>query len=120
VSLQSNTLRQLQSELITATQHFEKAAVAAEQGFEVFANHQQQFLDGINTEFQGLGQALKEQVGGIEQQADEWLRSYSTEVRTQVGERMEHWNKNTLEFSDQMRRTVSAISGIVDDLEQKV
>ena len=67
-----------------------------------------------------LGQALKEQVGGIEQQADEWLRSYSTEVRTQVGERMEHWNKNTLEFSDQMRRTVSAISGIVDDLEQKV
>lgn len=120
VSLQSDTLRQLQSELITATQHFEKAAVAAEQGFEVFAKHQQRFLDGINTEFQGLGQALKEQVGGIEQQADEWLRSYSTEVRTQVGERMELWNKNTLEFSDQMRRTVSAISGVVDDLEQKV
>ncbi|MGE6776466.1 anti-phage ZorAB system protein ZorA [Vreelandella titanicae] len=120
VSLQADTLRQLQAELTTATQHFEKAAVAAEQGFEVFANHQQQFLQGINTEFQGLGQALKEQVGGIEQQADEWLRSYSTEVRTQVGERMEHWNKNTLEFADQMRRTVNAISGIVDDLEQKV
>ena len=119
VGQQADVLRQLQTELTTATQHFEKAAASAEHGFEVFANHQQQFLQGINTEFQGLGQVLKEQVGGIEQQADEWLRNYSNEVRTQVGERMEHWNKNTLEFADQMRRTVSAISGIVDDLEQK-
>lgn len=120
VSSQAETLRQLQSELTTATQHFEKAASAAEHGFEVFAKHQQQFLQGINTEFQGLGQTLTDQVSGIEHQADEWLRSYSNEVRTQVSERMEHWNKNTLEFADQMRRTVSAISGIVDDLEQRV
>lgn len=120
INLQASTLSKLQSELVMTTAHFEKAAVAAEHGFEIFSNHQQQFLQGINIEFQGLGQTLKDQIGGIEQQADEWLRSYSNEVSTQVSERMEHWNKNTLEFSDQMRRTVSAISGIVDDLEQKI
>lgn len=119
VSLQADTLRQLQAELTTATQHFEKAAAAAEHGFESFGRHQQDFLQGINTEFQGLGQVLKEQVGGIEQQADQWLRSYSSEVRKQVSDRMEDWNRNTLEFADEMRRTVSAISGIVDELEQK-
>lgn len=119
VSLQADTLRQLQAELTTATQHFEKAAAAAEHGFESFGRHQQDFLQGINTEFQGLGQVLKEQVGGIEQQADQWLRSYSSEVRKQVSDRMEDWNRNTLEFADEMRRTVSVISGIVDELEQK-
>ena len=119
VSQQADTLRQLQAELFAATQSFEKAAAAAEHGFQSFANHQQAFLQGINTEFQGLGQTLKEQVGGIEQQAEQWLRNYSNEVRNQVGDRMESWNRHTLEFADEMRRTVSAISGIVDDLEQK-
>lgn len=119
VSQQADTLRQLQAELFAATQSFEKAAAAAEHGFQSFANHQQVFLQGINTEFQGLGQTLKEQVGGIEQQAEQWLRNYSSEVRNQVSARMEDWNRNTLQFADEMERTVRAISAIVDDLEQK-
>jgi len=31
---------------------------------------------------------------------------------------METWNTTTLEFGDQMRRTVSSISDLVDELER--
>ncbi len=116
---QAQTLKQLQSELHEATIHFEKAAQSAEHGFQSMNQHQQTFLEGVNREFERLGTSLKQQVEAIEQQAAEWLRSYSNEVRTQVSERMEQWNETTLQFADQMRSTVSAISGIVDDLEQK-
>ncbi len=119
VSQQAQTLKQLQGELHEATIHFEKAAQSAEHGFQSMNQHQQAFLEGVNREFERLGASLKQQVEAVEQQADEWLRSYSNEVRTQVSERMEQWNDTTLQFADQMRSTVSAISGIVDDLEQK-
>lgn len=116
---QADSLKSLQAELSQATAHFEKAAAVAEHGFQSMTKHQQEFLQGIHTEFQNLGVSLKDQVLGIEKQADEWLRSYSSEVRTQVSDRMEQWNDTTLQFADQMRRTVTAISGIVDDLEQR-
>ncbi|NVK41173.1 MAG: anti-phage defense ZorAB system ZorA [Oceanospirillaceae bacterium] len=119
VTEQANTLQQLQYALSQATEHFERAAQSADQGFQAFGKHQQGFLEGIKHEFQTLGGALKHQVEEIEQQADQWLRSYSNEVRTQVSERMEQWNETTLQFADQMRSTVNVISGIVDDLEQK-
>jgi hypothetical protein len=120
VTHQAQTLRQLQEELQQATVHFEKAAASAEHGFQSLTTHQQAFLQGINQEFQNLGSTLKQQVESIEGQAGEWLRSYSNEVRTQVAERMDQWNTETLKFATQMRQTVNAISGIVDDLEQKV
>jgi hypothetical protein len=119
VTLQAQTLKQLQEELQQATMHFEKAAEHAENGFQALTYHQKAFLEEISQEFQSLGGTLKQQVESIEKQADEWLRNYSNEVRTQVAERMDQWNTETLKFATQMRQTVNAISGIVDDLEQR-
>lgn len=119
VGEQAQTLKQLQDELANATRQFEQTAQLAEQGFQSMQQHQHTFLQGVGQEFQSLGTSLRQQVESIEKQADEWLRSYSQEVRTQVSDRMEQWNETTLQFADEMRRTVSAISGILDDLEQK-
>lgn len=119
VGQQAETIQQLQKELLKATEHFGKAAQSAEQGFETLEREQQKFLQGISGEFRQLGEVLTEQVQGIEEQASEWLRGYSKEVRTQVGDRMEQWNSNTLQFADEMRRTVNAIGSLVDELEQK-
>ena len=119
VAEQANMLRHLQEELAEAAREFGQTAELAGQGFQSMQEHQQTFLQSINQEFQDLGTNLRQQVESIEKQADEWLRSYSEEVRTQVSERMEQWNETTLQFADEMRRTVSAISGIVDDLEQR-
>jgi cysteinyl-tRNA synthetase len=120
LSGQAQMLAKLQQDLAAATGKFEEAARLASQGFQSMQQHQQSFLQGIREEFQKLGNSLTQQVESIEKQADEWLREYSREVHTQVKERMEQWNESTLQFADQMRRTVSAIGGIVEDLEQKV
>lgn len=119
VSDQARTLTALQEALEQAAKHFEASAQAAENGFASLGQHQAQFLQGVQEQFNQLGRGLTEQVEALEQQADEWLRSYSAEVRNQVSERMEEWNKNTLSFADEMKRTVTAISGIVDDLEKR-
>jgi len=119
VGEQAQTLKQLQDELANATRQFEQTAQLAEQSFQAMQQHQHTFLQGVGQEFQSLGTSLRQQIESIEKQADEWLRSYSQEVRTQVSDRMEQWNETTLQFADEMRRTVSAISSIVDDLERK-
>lgn len=116
---QATALKQLQNELAEAAQRFEKAAYSAESGFKLMDQHQKAFLEGISREFQYLGTTLQEQVSGIEKQAEEWLHNYSDTVKNQFEDRMDLWNKSTLQFADQMRVTVSAISGIVDDLEQR-
>lgn len=119
MSGQLTRLQELQSSIKEVSKHLELAAQSAENGFKNLKSHQAEFLHGIHDEFTKLGESLKDQVGGIEEQAENWLRSYSKEVNEQVTERMEVWNKNTQKFADQMQRTVKAISGIVDDLEHK-
>lgn len=116
---QAQAMKQLQADLDRTSQEFEQTAQLAGQSFQSMQQHQNTFLQGVSHEFQNLGSSLRQQVESIEKQADEWLRTYAHEVRTQVSERMEQWNETTLQFADEMRRTVSAISGIVDDLEQK-
>jgi uncharacterized protein YjbJ (UPF0337 family) len=116
---QSTSLSHLQEALLQSAQQFEKAASEARNGFGEMQSHQQEFLAGVRSEFTALGEALRTQVSGVEKQAEEWLRSYSSETRSQVEERMDQWNKQTLSFADQMYAAVQAISNVVDELEAK-
>lgn len=116
---QSTSLTQLQAALLEGAQRFEQAAGEARNGFGEMKSHQQEFLVGVRTEFTALGEMLRTQVSGIEKQAEEWLRSYSSGVNTQVHERMDQWNKQTLSFADQMYAAVQAISNVVDELEAR-
>lgn len=114
---QAGTLEQLQKALLDGAQRFEQAASEARNGFGEMKQHQQEFLAGVRSEFTALGEKLREQVEGVEKQAEEWLRFYSTEVSQQVHERMDQWNKETLGFANQMHAVVQAISNVVDELE---
>jgi hypothetical protein len=116
---QSTSLSQLQEALLQGAQRFEQAASEARNGFGEMRSHQQEFLAGVRSEFTALGEALRTQVSGVEKQAEEWLRSYSSETRSQVEERMDQWNKQTLSFADQMYAAVQAISNVVDELEAR-
>jgi hypothetical protein len=58
-------------------------------------------------------------VEAVEKQAEEWLRSYASEVRTQTEDRMNKWNEVSLAYADQMHRNVQAVSGILDELEAR-
>ncbi len=116
---QAAALTQLQQALLEGAQRFEQAAGEARNGFGEMKSHQQEFLTSVRGEFTALGEALRTQVLGVEQQAEQWLRSYSSEVRDQVHERMDQWNKETLSFASQMQAVVQAVSNIVDELEAR-
>jgi hypothetical protein len=114
---QAKILRELETSLVDTTTKFGDTALLAQNGFTEMKDHQAEFIGKVESSFESLGDTLSKQVTDIEKQTNEWLRSYSSEVNTQVKERMETWNTTTLEFSDQMRRTVSSISDLVDELE---
>ncbi|MBB1504096.1 anti-phage defense ZorAB system ZorA [Pseudoalteromonas sp. SG41-1] len=115
---QAKVLRGLETSLVATTEQFGNTAKLAQSGFSEMKTHQIEFISGVEASFEGLSNTLAKQVSDIEKQTNEWLRSYSSEVNTQVKERMETWNTTTLEFGDQMRRTVSSISDLVDELER--
>jgi hypothetical protein len=114
---QAKILKELETSLVDTTAKFGDTALLAQNGFTEMKDHQAEFIGKVESSFESLGGTLSKQVTDIEKQTNEWLRSYSSEVNTQVKERMETWNTTTLEFSDQMRRTVSSISDLVDELE---
>lgn len=116
---QATTLAQLQSTLLEGAQRFEQAASEARNGFGEMKSTQQEFLAGVKHEFTALGETLRAQVEAIEKQAEEWLRSYASEVRTQIDDRMNKWNEVSLSYADQMHRTAQAMGGILDELEAR-
>jgi len=116
---QASSLSQLQAALLEGAQRFEQAASEARNGFGDMKQTQQEFLSGVRHEFTTLGETLRAQVEAIEKQAEEWLRSYASEVRTQTEDRMNKWNEVSLAYADQMHRNVQAVSGILDELEAR-
>lgn len=116
---QAEQLSPLRDSMVQTTRELTDAATTARHGFSELGEQQTKFLEGVGNEFDALGKSLTSNIEGVESQAETWLRNYSQQVSDQVNSRMEEWNKNTLEFADQMQRTVGILSSIVDDLEQR-
>ncbi|MBY5990507.1 anti-phage ZorAB system protein ZorA [Ferrimonas balearica] len=79
---------------------------------QVFADmrqHQQSYLDGLNSNVEGLVNRL-----------NQLLREYSQEVQTQTTERMENWNQQTSAYTTQMTSAIEALAGAVDEIETKI
>jgi hypothetical protein len=114
---QGRTLDALQGSLLESAVRSEEAARLARDGFAEMRQHQEQFLAGVRTEFTQLGEILRLEVESLEEQAQKWLRAYSTEVTQQISDRMRRWDEESLRYADQMQRAVAAISNIVDGLE---
>ena len=116
---QAEMLARLQDGLLMGAERFEQAASEARHGFVEMKQTQQQFLTGVRTEFNALGETLRSQVEAIEKQAEQWLQKYASEVSTQVHERMDQWNKVSLEYATKMYHTAEAMSSVLDELEQR-
>lgn len=116
---QAEMLARLQDGLLQGAERFEQAASEARNGFGEMKQTQQQFLTGVKTEFNALGETLRSQVEAIEKQAEQWLQKYASEVSTQVHERMDQWNQVSLEYATKMYHTAEAMSSVLDELEQR-
>lgn len=116
---QAEMLARLQDGLLQGAERFEQAASEARNGFGEMKQTQQQFLTGVKSEFNALGETLRSQVEAIEKQAEQWLQKYASEVSTQVHERMDQWNQVSLEYATKMYHTAEAMSSVLDELEQR-
>ncbi|MEH8222295.1 anti-phage ZorAB system protein ZorA [Aeromonas veronii] len=116
---QAEMLARLQDGLLQGAERFEQAASEARNGFGEMKQTQQLFLTGVRTEFNALGETLRSQVEAIEKQAEQWMQKYASEVSTQVHERMDQWNKVSLEYATKMYHTAEAMSSVLDELEQR-
>lgn len=110
-------LGDLQATLQNTGQQLELTAQTARSGFSEMKSHQEVFLQSLSDSFVTLTENLRQQVEGIERQAESWLQRYSNETQQQVSERMNAWDKQTLSFATKMQATVQAISDLVDELE---
>ncbi|MGV8268099.1 hypothetical protein ACV334_36130, partial [Pseudomonas aeruginosa] len=64
----------------------------ASYGFAAMISAQQEFRSSVRHEFTWLGAKLREVVEAGEKQSQEWLRSYTGDVRVQTDDRMNQWS----------------------------
>lgn len=118
--VQCEEMRGLQPQILDAASSMKGGAEAASTAFRELGSKQDEFLTGVRERFDALGESLRKEVESIEEQAAQWLEHYSELVSRQTGDRMQTWDEQTRQFSDQMLRAVQNISNVVDELESRV
>lgn len=116
---QLRTVGEIESALRESSQRLEQAASTASEGFGNLRSEQEAWLRSVHDEFRSLGDTLKEQVGALEKQAEDWLQEYGSQVSAQVHDRMDQWNQQTRSFSDQMLAAVQALANVIDELDRR-
>lgn len=96
-----------------------EAAERARDGFDGLSSQQRLFLDHLEASLGSASERMQAMIGEMEARSAEWLDSYGRTVNAQLEERMQAWNQHTLQFVDEMTRTVQALSELVDDLEAR-
>lgn len=110
----------LRQALSTASGEFQESAKLATEGFRALEKHQQEFLTSLSNNFGQVTKTLRDQVEGLEKQAQNWLEAYAEEVSRQTSDRMDEWDKQTRNFADNLHKSVQAIGDVVEEIEGKV
>jgi len=107
----------LQRTMSEAATNLNEASAASNEGFAALKEHQEKFLRKLRSEFDLTATTLRDNVGALHANMDDWLKGYSSEVSAQVTRRMDEWNKHSQDYAGHMLITARAISEIVDELE---
>lgn len=78
-----------------------------------------QELGAVKTHFEQLQITLKNHVKELEQQMTHLLQQYGEQVQAQTSERMNEWNIQTSNYTGTMKDAISALAGVVDEMENK-
>ena len=113
------TLSQVIVQLNESAETMQSSAEVAKLGYASLEEHQSSFLEGLEEQLGRLTESLRSHVGSLEEQVSKWLEEYSLTVKAQVENRMDEWNTQTINFASEMKNTVEAIGGLVDELEHK-
>ena len=119
LSSQLEGLKQLQSDMSEAVSAYRDATRLNNESFGEMERQQKSFLESMRNEFRQLGDNLAKQVQGVEEQAARWLDAYATQVNAQVSERMQEWNKQSIQYATEMNRLCDSLSSVLDELEAR-
>lgn len=116
---QSQAMLRLQDSISATMTEFRDAAQLTRTAVEALKQRQEELLRETRMEFSRLGDTLREQVLQVENQAKNWLESYSNQVGQQVNERMQEWNRHSLQYANEMLRISQGLGSVLDELEAR-
>jgi len=120
VGLHIQLLDEMQQKVSKASEALGNSAELANNGFKELENHQKQFLADLKQTLGNAHQELRSQAEDFAKQMEKWLEQYANQVSSQTQDRMQEWDEQTRNFADNLSRTVTAISQVVDELEGQV
>lgn len=112
-------LSQLQSNLFEASETIEKSNESAAASFAELSEKQRGYLTELDSLLQKNSSTIKSSIGELEEKASEFLNEYSTIVRDNTTERLNAWNQQTEEFTQQMIAAVEAMNSVISELEDQ-
>lgn len=101
--------KHLNLELKETTEYLHGASVNAKDGF--IALHEN--LDKFK-------QSITQNIEDLYSQVDKLLLDYSQKVNSQTSDRLNHWNQQTSEFTETMKRSIGALATVVDEIDLKL
>lgn len=110
-------LSNLQTQLRDASNSIAEAASSAATTFDAFGQRQEQFTASLRETMSSYETSMEQKFSQLTEQASNFLTDYSERVETQTNSRLDAWNKQTENFSEQMLTTVRAIQSVVADIE---
>lgn len=101
IELMVNEMQIVTDKLTSASQH-------ADSTFSSLQSYQQQYIETLDHQVKSLA----EQLSGM-------LKQYGTEVMDQTSNRLQSWDRETVNFTNAMQSVVQTIQEIVEDLEEQ-
>ena len=83
------------------------------------ASHAETGLDSVGTHYQSLQNKLEEHLSTVQDQVAKLLKDFAVESNNQIQDRFNTWNNQTSNYTSAMTSAIEALSGVVDEIEEK-
>ena len=112
----SQQMEELRTQLVQNTSEFQKTITQmqgilelADDAFESMGDHQQNYLNG-----------LKQNVEELAVKMTSLLEDYATQANGQTAQHLKVWAEGTTQYAVQMNNAAQSLSGVIDDIEDKL
>jgi len=102
-------IQTIKDDIIRTTELLKNAAEHVGEGIHRFSDHHESFEN-----------TLKDHISELEKQVAKLLSDYGEQVQQQTHDRLNEWNRQTLDFSTTMRDAIYTISDVVNEIEDQL
>lgn len=104
----------------STAERLSQAANEAKSSFELMQVHQNEFVTNLESALTRAQSQLITEIEQVSAAMSQWLTQYSDDVKTQTNDRMDEWNRQTVDFASTLLQTSQALSVVVEEIEGKV